>query len=159
MEIKEFDSRAFRNACGTFTTGVTVITSKNEDGTVHGMTANGFISVSLEPPLIAVSIGNNQKMFETIKNSGIYGVSILKDDHKDHCSHFAGKHNPELNIDFVEYDGVPVLKNALAHFVTKVHSSHLAGDHTLFVGEVLDFYSEEDGNPILFHRGQFRELK
>ena len=159
METKEFDTRAFRNACGEFATGVTLITSRNEDGSIHGMTANGFISVSLDPPLIAVSIGNNQKMCETIKKSGSYGVSILKDIHTDHCSHFAGKHNPDLQVDFQDYESVPILNNSLAHFVTEVYNAHVEGDHTLFIGKVLNFETAEEGQPMLFHKGQFKEFK
>lgn len=155
--MNEFNSTAFRNVCGTFATGVTIITSKN-NGKIHGMTANGFLSVSLDPPLILVSVGNDKKMCETIKQSGHYGVSILADHQLEISNHFAGRKNEQLAVEFEEINGIQVIKNSISQIVAKVTSAHLEGDHTLFIGKVLNFTISEYQKSLLFYKGKYRDL-
>ena len=83
------DSRALRNACGLFATGITVVTTE-VDGDVHGMTANAFMSVSLDPPLLVISVGHKARLHDLLKQTGRYAVSILRHDQEDYSSHFAG---------------------------------------------------------------------
>mgnify|MGYP005990625569 CR=1 FL=1 len=152
------DTKEFRNACGNFATGVTIVTSTSKDGEVQGMTVNGFMSVSLDPALIVVSIGKNQKMHNTIKESGIYGVSVLNDGQKEISNHFAGMHNSELIVEFSSKDNIPYLTENIACFLTKVTQCIDAGDHTLFIGEVFSFEMKE-GLPLMFYKGSYRNLK
>jgi flavin reductase (DIM6/NTAB) family NADH-FMN oxidoreductase RutF len=151
-----FDTRTFRNALGRFATGVTVITSLEHDRP-HGMTANAFVSVSLAPPLILISLDNRSNMNRILPSSGRFGVSVLAEDQETLSTHFAGRPQEDLEIPFVARGGIPVIDGAVAHFVARVADIHPAGDHTLYIGEVEHFEFRED-RPLLFHAGKYRRL-
>lgn len=93
------DNRTFRNAMGKFATGVTVITT-DIDGEVHGMTANAFMSVSLNPPLILISIDEKAKMLSKIKKSGCFSVNILSEEQQEVSMLFAGQSSDKENVSF-----------------------------------------------------------
>lgn len=147
------DDRTFRNAMGRFATGVTVITTKTADE-IHGMTANAFMSVSLNPKLITVSVDNRAKMHHKIKESKRFAVNILSDRQQDISMHFAGQTNEDRAIDFGFMHEMPVIKGSLASVVCDLESSYAAGDHTLFIGKVMDIEFAE-GDPLLFYRGKY----
>ena len=151
-----FDPKQFRNACGTFATGITIVTTE-VDGEIHGMTANGFMSVSLEPALILVAVGNNNKMHSFLQKSKSYAVSMLTSDLEKWSSHFAGWHQEALDVSFDRFDGKPVVPGAMAYFSAEVTDAHLAGDHTLYIAQVNSFAYGED-EPILFYKGQYKHL-
>jgi flavin reductase (DIM6/NTAB) family NADH-FMN oxidoreductase RutF len=151
-----FDPRAFRNALGRFATGVTVITAIHEDHP-HGMTANAFVSVSLAPPLILISLDNRSNMHRILPAAGRFGVSVLAENQENLSSHFAGRPQEDLQIPFVARAGMPVIDGAVAYFVARVADAHAAGDHTLYIGEVEHFEYRED-RPLLFHAGKYRRL-
>lgn len=150
------DDRAFRNAMGKFATGVTVITTLLEDE-AHGMTANAFMSVSLNPRLVLISIGEKAKMLDKINESGKFAVNILSDDQKDLSMHFAGQIKEKRQIEFDWINELPVIKNALTNIVCKVHSKQIVGDHTLFIGEVTDIVACE-GAPLAFYEGKYSKV-
>jgi flavin reductase (DIM6/NTAB) family NADH-FMN oxidoreductase RutF len=148
------DDRLFRDAMGKFATGVTVLTTINEDEP-HGMTANGFMSVSLAPKLVVISIGHKARFLEKVQRSGVFAVNILAADQQHYSKIFAGQQ--EGQIEFNELAGLPVLDGALAQVACKVIAEHLEGDHTLFIGEVLEIHLS-DGQPLLFFGGKYRSL-
>lgn len=148
------DPRDLRNACGGFATGVTVITTRTETGD-HGMTANAFMSVSLDPPLITVSLDHKSKMRDRIRASGRYAVSVLAHDMEHVAWHFAGRHNADLATILEDRHGLPVVPNAAVTFVTEVAQEVEAGDHTLFIGRVLHLERRDDSEPLLFCSGKF----
>jgi flavin reductase (DIM6/NTAB) family NADH-FMN oxidoreductase RutF len=150
------DDRLFRNAMGKFATGVTVITT-SVNNEAHGMTANAFMSVSLYPKLVLISIGEKAKMNEYIKQSGKFAVSILSEDQKEMSMIFAGQIKEKRDVDFKWMDELPVIENALVNLTCNVHESYVAGDHTLYVGEVTDL-SLENGNPLSFFEGQYKNI-
>ncbi|HWO98716.1 MAG TPA: flavin reductase family protein [Bacillus sp. (in: firmicutes)] len=150
------DDRTFRNAMGKFATGVTVITTLLEDE-AHGMTANAFMSVSLNPRLVLISIGEKARMLDKINESGKFAVNILSDDQKDLSMHFAGQIKEKRQVEFDWINELPVIKNALANIVCKVHSKQVAGDHTLFIGEVTDIVMCE-GAPLAFYEGKYSKV-
>jgi flavin reductase (DIM6/NTAB) family NADH-FMN oxidoreductase RutF len=154
---QSFDTRAFRNALGRFATGVTVITAVHEDRP-HGMTANAFVSVSLAPPLILVSLDNRSNMHRILPGAGRFGVSVLAEHQEALSTHFAGRPQENLQIPFVARAGIPVIDGAVAYFVARVGDVHPAGDHTLYVGEVEHFEFCED-RPLLFHAGKYGRLE
>ena len=157
LESATFDLRHFRNALGRFATGVTVITVQHEDHT-HGMTANAFVSVSLDPPLVLVSVSNRSRMHQILPNSGSYGVSVLAEDQEALSSHFAGRVVPGLDCEFVMHEGTPLLAGCVAHFVVRLVEAHPAGDHTLYIGRVEHF--QACGNkPLLFYSGKYCQLR
>ncbi|MBO1001375.1 flavin reductase family protein [Pseudogracilibacillus auburnensis] len=147
------DDRMFRNAMGKFATGVTVITSKVGDD-IHGMTANAFMSVSLNPKLITVSIDNRANMLDQIKQSDQFGVNILSESQQDISMHFAGQTKEDREINFGFIQEIPVIKDSLVSIVCDVDTSYVVGDHTLFIGKVIDIASTE-GEPLTFYCGKY----
>lgn len=147
------DDRAFRNAMGRFATGVTVITSKVGNDS-YGMTANAFMSVSLNPKLITVSIDNRANMLDRIKESKKFAVNILGDNQQDISMYFAGQINDERKIDFGFLLNIPVLKEALVSVVCDLDTSYVVGDHTLLIGRVKDI-AVRDGQPLTFYSGKY----
>lgn len=150
------DGLALRQIFGQFASGVTVITSGAESA-VHGMTANTFMSVSLEPALILISLQNDSRMRQVIDAEGRFGVSILADGQQSVSDHFAGRTEDAAAASFEYRGGTPVVKDALAWIACSVEQRHLAGDHTLFIAHVDDFLQSE-GAPLLFFGGQYRTL-
>jgi flavin reductase (DIM6/NTAB) family NADH-FMN oxidoreductase RutF len=150
------DQRRFRDALGTFATGVTIVSTRLDD-LVHGMTANGFMSVSLEPALVVVSIASGARMHDILLRAGRYGVSVLSREQEAVSRHFAGRPQGDRPIGLVESSGVPLVDGAITHVVASVVDAHPAGDHTLFIGEVLDF-EHRAGEPLIFHSGTYRRL-
>jgi len=104
MESQLFNLRDLRNALGRFATGVTVVTAI-ENGKAHGMTANAFVSVSLDPPLVLVSLDNRSHMHRILPTVGRYGVSVLAEDQKALSDHFAGRINQVTQVRFVSLGG------------------------------------------------------
>lgn len=158
---KTFSKRDFRNAMGAFATGVVVITSEHEES-VHGMTANAFISVSLEPPLVLVSIDKKARMHDVLGGEDcFFGISILAADQQGISDHFAGRMVTQSAPEFMHLSGVPVIKNALVALATKRCHVYEGGDHTLFVAEVLDLQQVErleTEAPLLFQCGKYQRL-
>jgi flavin reductase (DIM6/NTAB) family NADH-FMN oxidoreductase RutF len=157
--VCEVDSRDFRNACGHFTTGVTVITTRCAGEGDHGMTANAFMSISLVPPLIAVSIGDTAKMLKYVHETGRFAVSILSRSMEPVAWHFSGKSNQGLSEVFEDCDGLPVIRDALAAFTAHVVEQIPAGDHTIFVGRVSCLVQRPGHEPLIFTRGRFAILE
>lgn len=147
------DNRLFRNAMGKFATGVTVITTE-VDGEVHGMTANAFMSVSLNPNLVVISIGEKASMLDKLRKSQRYAVNILSSEQKDLSMIFAGQIKERQDVSFDRFAGLPVLKGAIAQIVCEVVNIHIEGDHSLFIGKVLDLRIEEH-EPLLYYNGQY----
>lgn len=150
------DGRELRNACGLFATGITVVTTEL-DGDVHGMTANAFMSVSLDPPLLVVSVGHKARLHDLLQQTGRYAVSILRHDQEDYSSHFAGWPVEGLEVEFERREEYPVLPDALAYFVCRVVDAHPAGDHTLYIGQV-EYLEYDEGEPVLFYCGKYRQM-
>ncbi|NWQ44152.1 flavin reductase [Bacillus sp. EB106-08-02-XG196] len=150
------DDRQFRTAMGKFATGVTVIATDVE-GDVHGMTANAFMSVSLDPKLVVISIGEKARILEKIKQSKSFSVNILAADQQELSMIFAGQLKEHREVEFDRLDGKPVLKGAVAQIACEVSAEHLEGDHTLFIGRVTDIHLE-DAEPLVFYSGKYRAL-
>jgi len=149
--------RELRNALGRFASGVTVVTTQR-DGNVLGMTANSFVSVSLDPPLVLISVAQQAHLHAALTRAGRYGISVLAEHQKDLSSHFAGRGPDNVDFRFRDHAGIPLIEGALAHFVVTVTDSHPAGDHTLFIGRVEHFESHE-GRPLIFHSGRYHQLE
>jgi flavin reductase (DIM6/NTAB) family NADH-FMN oxidoreductase RutF len=148
--------RRLRDAAGRFATGVTIVTTVADDR-IHGMTANGFMSVSLRPALVVVSVGNASRMKSLLEASRVYGVSVLSVEQQELSAHFAGAPAGSPPVEFVEAGGAPLVDGALAHIAAEVVDGHPAGDHTLFIGEV-KHVDVRPGKPLVFHGGSYRAL-
>jgi flavin reductase (DIM6/NTAB) family NADH-FMN oxidoreductase RutF len=163
MKSGLLSSAVFRQALGRFATGVTVVTAERAPGEVHGMTANSFTAVSLEPLLVLVCVDEQARMLPVLKKAQRFGVSVLKDDQRAISDFFAQpEQDPDteraLGIRFEwPADGIPVLGDALVQLTCRVVASHLAGDHTIFLGEV-ESAEVFEGEPLLFFRGAYRRI-
>ncbi len=145
----------FRQTLGRFASGVTVITAA-VNGEKRGMTANAFVSVSLEPPLILVSVDKRAGMHEVMEQTGRFGVSVLSTAQRFLSDHFAGRPQP-ADVPWFDHEGLPLIAGAVAQLVCRRHSALDAGDHTLFLGEV-EYSRYTDDDPLIYFRGQYHEL-
>jgi flavin reductase (DIM6/NTAB) family NADH-FMN oxidoreductase RutF len=146
---------ALRRTLGMFATGVTVITTLKGDE-VHGMTANAFMSVSLEPPLVLISVDRRTKMCSMLHEGMPYGVSVLCATQAALSDRFAGR-STEADPRFQIVRETPLVDGALAHFVARVERSYWGGDHSLFLGRV-EYARQNPGTPLLFHGGRYEKL-
>jgi flavin reductase (DIM6/NTAB) family NADH-FMN oxidoreductase RutF len=153
----------FRRALGHFSTGVTVVTVEREPGLVHGMTANSFTSVSLDPMLILVCVDQCARMLPLLHKKKRFGISVLKEGQEAISEYFA-KNEQSAEAEqrlLIRYrwtpGGIPVLEDTLLHLTCRLVASHIAGDHTIFVGEV-ETAAIHEGEPLLFSRGEYRNI-
>jgi flavin reductase (DIM6/NTAB) family NADH-FMN oxidoreductase RutF len=153
---RAIDPRQFRSTLGRFASGVTIVTTEH-GGQVHGMTANAFVSVSLNPPLVLVSIDNRANMHRLLPLTGRYGVSILTESQEAYSNHFAGRQVEGLAVKFVRRHEMPLIDEAVAHLVCRVIEAHSDGDHTLYIGQV-EYLAWTDARPLLFFAGRYRAL-
>jgi len=163
MPPPPLSSFEFRKALGHFTTGVTVVTVEREPGKIHGMTANSFTSVSLDPMLILVCVDQRAKMLPLLQKKKQFGVSVLKQSQQAISEYFAKReHSTEAEQRLgIQYRRTPsdsfVIEGALLQMSCTVMASHVAGDHTIFIGEVEDAEMHE-GEPLLYFRGEYRKI-
>ncbi len=150
------DDLLFRSAMGKFATGVTVLTTK-ADGIVHGMTANAFMSVSLNPKLVMISIGEKARMLPKIQQSQNFVINILSEEQESISRLFAGQSEEKQHIEFDWVNDRPLIKGSLASIFCDVYSEQIAGDHTVFIGEVKELLLNE-GKPLLFYSGKYGGL-
>jgi flavin reductase (DIM6/NTAB) family NADH-FMN oxidoreductase RutF len=146
---------ALRQTLGMFATGVTVITALKADQ-VHGMTANAFMSVSLEPPLVLISVDRRTTMCRLLHEGMHYGVSVLCATQAELSDRFAGR-SSAVDPRFLIVKETPLVEGALAHFVARVERSYWGGDHSLFLGRV-EYARQNPGTPLLFHGGRYEKL-
>ena len=140
-----------------FATGVTIITTQAGDQ-VHGMTANAFMSVSLQPPLVLISVDKRAKMNALLHEGVRFGVNVLADDQRELSDHFAGRAGDRASeARFTVIHDTPLVDGALAHLVARAERSYWGGDHSLFLGRV-EYARYGSGTPLLFHGGQYEQL-
>ena len=122
------------------------------------MTANSFTAVSLDPPLVLVSIANGAKAANVIRDSKRFSINFLSDRQRAVSAHFAGRPNEALSPDISWTEcNTPFLSSGIGTFICDLYGAHEAGDHTIFVGKVLE-YQHELEEPLLFFRGEYKKL-
>jgi flavin reductase (DIM6/NTAB) family NADH-FMN oxidoreductase RutF len=152
-----------RRACGQFATGVTVVTVRDGDG-FRGMTANSFTSVSLDPPLVLVSVDRRNRTHELLSLGEPFAVNVLSQEQQCWSDRFAGRHG-DIQHQFediphtVSETGVPILTESAAVFSCRVVAIHEAGDHSLFIGQVEAIEHTPGTTPLLFFGGKYRALQ
>ncbi len=143
---------------GQFGTGVVVV-STEVAGAAHAMTANAFMSGSLAPPLVLVSVAHTARMHARITEAQRFAVSVLAHTQLAVSNHFAGKPSPDHAPRFERLLDLPVVQGAAVQLVAELRHSHPCGDHTLFVGEVKALRNAaERPKPLLFHAGRYGQL-
>ena len=153
----------FRQAMGSFATGVTVITLGEDHGEVHGMTANAFSSVSLDPLLVLVCVDHQARIHAHLHEKKRFGINVLASDQRLISEFYAGsteahQHAEAAGAKFERTTyGTPVLQGALAYLECILRHAHAAGDHTVFIAEVEDIVVRQ-GDPLLYFRGKYNAL-
>ena len=147
----------FRKTLGMFATGVTLITTQVQ-GQVHGMTANAFMSVSLQPPLVLISVGRQASMNPLLREGTRFGISVLERSQSALSDYYggrvaAGATEPRFEV----VRDTPLVEDALAHLVARVVRSYWGGDHSLFLGQV-EYVRYGEGEPLLFHGGRYERI-
>jgi flavin reductase (DIM6/NTAB) family NADH-FMN oxidoreductase RutF len=152
-----FSSREFREALGMFATGVTIVTARNLEGDMIGLTANSFNSVSLNPPLVLWSLARAAGSLPSFSTGSHYAINILSADQRELAERFALKGADRWSgVAFTEgAGGAPLLNGAAASFECFNRSRYEEGDHVIFVGEVERCTHRLGASPLLFHGGQF----
>ncbi len=163
--MQDFSARDFRFAVGAFATGVTVVTTRGEQH-AYGMTANAFSSVSLDPPLILVCVISPSEGATHIGANGVFAVNILSEAQEPLSRYFASRDRPRGHDAFREVphrigsSGAPIIEGVAAYLDCRLHASHEAGDHLIFIGEVLELEVRADaGPPLVFHGGGYRQIQ
>ena len=154
--------KQFREALGRFATGVTIITVALDGGEVHGMTANAFSSVSLDPLLVLVCVHQDARTHGMLYKKKRFGINVLAENQQqlsEYCARATEQQEPsEANARFTTtLHGTPVLEGALAYLECRLQSATAAGDHTIFIAEVEEFMVRQ-GEPLLFFSGKYRKL-
>lgn len=163
IEPKEFDARDFRNALGSFATGVAVVTARDASGGLAGLTVNSFASVSLDPPLVLWSLSLRSPSLAVFQRSSHYAVNVLAADQLALSIHFAKPSEPGGGDRFVglDYDrgrgGAPLLRGCCARFECRNQTRHVGGDHLILVGAV-ENYDYRESPPLVFQGGQYRRI-
>lgn len=153
---REFDTPHFRHALSQFATGVTIITTRLSDGTLLGLTASSFNSVSLEPPLVLWSLASRASSLEAFSGNSHYVINVLALNQAALAERFSRR--IKNRFEGVEYalsrTGHPILKGVSAWFECHNRSRYPEGDHVIFVGEVerCEAYPQP---ALVFHGGQF----
>jgi flavin reductase (DIM6/NTAB) family NADH-FMN oxidoreductase RutF len=151
----------FRRAAGQFPTGVTLLGTV-VDGVPHGMTANAFATVSMDPLLVMVSVSHRTRTYDWIRRSGVFAVTVLGADQEETARWFATRDRPAGAQSFAGVawrasprTGAPILVDGVSYFDCRVHEMHPAGDHTVVIGAVDSFDVLSERAPLLFVRSAF----
>ncbi len=160
VQTPSFDPIELRNVFGQFATGVTVITTVAEDGTLVGLAANSFSSVSLDPALVSWGLDLNAPSLSAFKSHGHFAINIMGEDSKDLVMNFARPSDDKFaNVAYTTgRAGLPLLDKANAVLECRTHQTIRGGDHEIFIGEILNFDNRDSQPPLLFHKGTFAKL-
>lgn len=159
--MSDFDSIAFRNACGMFATGITVVTTVSPEGEPVGMTVNSFASVSLDPPLILWSVGSHAYSFELFSQTQHFAVHVLHNEQEALSNLFASRGEDKFgDLDWKPgILGSPILSEYATCFQCTTEHVYPGGDHNILVGRVVAFDDREHQAALLYFRGQYRTIE
>jgi flavin reductase len=159
-----FSATDLRSALGAFATGVTVITTRGETHSC-GITANAFTSVSLDPPLVLVCVNSGTAGAEAIEQNRGFAINVLGAHQEPISRYFSSKERPRGARAFDEVEhytavtGCPILEGAAAYLDCRLADAHEAGDHVIFIGEVLAIGLADEVEPLLFHGGRYCKVQ
>ena len=155
------DHAEFKRVLGQFATGVTLATTAAA-GEWHGATANAVISVSLDPPLVLLSIKVGSRMDAALRRGDNYALSVLAAGQERVAQYFSDSSQPHDRAAFAQFPhrtartGAPLLEGALAQIDCQIETVYPGGDHLLYLGRVVYLHAPGDGEPLLYLRGEFR---
>jgi len=152
-------SEVFRRACGRFTTGVSIASVMDRQGTPHGLTVNSFTSVSLSPPLVMVALAHSASVLEAFREARFFAVNVLAAGQRSLSERFARKGHDRFDglTWHAGESGAPLLSGTLAAMECAIKQRFTAGDHDLFLGEMVRGVVH-DGEPLVYFGGRYRGL-
>jgi flavin reductase (DIM6/NTAB) family NADH-FMN oxidoreductase RutF len=163
------DPELLRQVMRHWAAGVTIVTSAVKDNqrellVIHGMTVNSFTSVSLNPPVVHVSLANTTRTHDLVKRSGVFGITILGEDQADIADRFAGRVGDEADrftglATFHLVTGSPLIKGGLAFLDCQVRTSLVVGSTTVFFGDVVTALEQKDNLPLIYFNRLYRGLQ
>ena len=157
------DAQQFRRAWSCFGTGVSVGTTRETSGDVHGMAANGICSVSIDPMLVLVSVDHRRQTYPLIKRTGRFTINILAEDQRAIAEYWARppeerKGDVETPFNFTKGGGAAI-NGCLTYMDCHVYQEIPVGDHTIFIGEVDELsVTDEEKPPLLFYQSKFGRI-
>ncbi len=154
------DRDLFRAVLGRFASGITVVTARDAQGTPHGMTISAFSSLSLDPPLVLICVGNDATMAPVMASTETFAVNVLSDSQEALSRRFAGKIDDRFaGVGYTDGElGDPLLDDVLASLQCRVVARHPAGDHVIVIGRV-EQGAARDAKPLLYYRGGYAQLE
>jgi flavin reductase (DIM6/NTAB) family NADH-FMN oxidoreductase RutF len=157
--IAPVTSEEFRRACGRFATGVTIASVLDPQGVPHGLTVSSFTSVSLNPPLILICLGHEVTIIDLFRAARYFGINVLTEQQRGLSERFARKNEDRFNdLEWQRGEtGVPLLCGVLASIECAVDQRITAGDHDIFVGEMVSA-RVADGEPLIHFASRYRSL-
>ncbi|HCZ15437.1 MAG TPA: flavin reductase family protein [Accumulibacter sp.] len=161
LAARDLVCRDFRDALGSFATGVTVLTALAPDGKPIAVTINSFNAVSLEPPLILWSLSCTSPRLDAFRRASHYAVNVLAADQQWISDYFAGRDNDRFDPVATTRGlaGAPLIEGCSAWFECVNEVQHPGGDHLVFIGRVQRFARGEASEPLIFHAGVYRQLR
>ncbi len=142
-----------------FATGVTVVTSLDDQGIPHSMTANSFTSVCLDPPTVLICVAHSTHTYGYVERTGKFGINILGEDQEELGIYFAKRlEDRQAGTDYhysIAENDIPALDNSMVFFGCQVIGSHVYGDHTVYLGEVKEVRRSEAGAPLMFYQSRW----
>lgn len=156
------DREFFKALVSKFPSGVTVVTVSGPDGAPYGATVSAFSSMSMDPPLVIVSLQSDGRMSAILHDRDAFAVNVLREDQRDLALQFARPGDRFANVESracdVSVNGVPVLCDALATILCRRYGTAVVGDHTIFIGEVIGGRARE-GAPLVHGLGRFARME
>ncbi|MEX0343224.1 MAG: flavin reductase family protein [Erythrobacter sp.] len=151
-----FDPQAFRDALGSFVTGVTIVTARDDRGRPFGLTANSFNSVSLDPPMVLWSLSLRSRTLPVFRDATSWAVHVLAADQQPMSDRFARPGEDKFaGLDVADGpEGAPLLEGCAARFGCRARFEYEGGDHAIFLGEVVDF-DRREAAPLIYHGGRY----
>jgi len=158
-KVNSPEGEAFRKATRNWATGVIVVTVPSPEGPyeMHGMSASSFNVLSASPRLLAVNVENNTNCFRYLNASDTFGINMLNNTQLEYAWYFANRLKKKLSPKYTWKSGAPILDNMLTWFALRKWAQYPGGDHTIFVGQVIEF-SRTDDPPLVCCRGRFHDL-
>jgi flavin reductase (DIM6/NTAB) family NADH-FMN oxidoreductase RutF len=170
VQLVAFTSQEFRKTLGHFACSVTVVTTLAKDGAYHGITVSSFASLSLDPPLVLICIDKRAAAHDILAESGFFCVNFLHEGQVNLSNRFAGRDPGQRSFAdiplYTRVTGAPVFAEALGFVDCRITNTYDGGDHTIFVGEVLQLGAAdptlENGqprSPLLYYKSDYHYLK
>jgi 3-hydroxy-9,10-secoandrosta-1,3,5(10)-triene-9,17-dione monooxygenase reductase component len=153
-------ARVYRSVLAELPKGVTIVATHGDTGPV-GSTASAVTSLSLEPPLVLVSLARHSRTLQHLRRHGTFSINVLRDRHRQLAESFAGGQAHQDRFASVPYhvdDDAPVLTDALASVTCRLHATYPGGDHVIVVGAVTGMRPSSGGEPLVWHRGNYRGI-